>query len=219
MKFLIKREQNLYSNTENLEIRRQQLNRKMNQEGIYKCHGQMQGDYTVFIPNKSLPAEKLAEEAHLQTIHGGVTLTMTRIRGQYWIPTLRQLVKRIIKSCYGCKRFNISHYPKPSQGLTSTDRTRQDLPFSVIGTDYAGPFICNTKGKRYIKVYLLLFTCSLTRAVHLEILSNQTTQEFMQALKRLIIRRGRPKVIYSDNAKTFEKASKWIKRVYKDEGM
>ena len=65
----------------------------------------------------------------------------------------------------------------------------------------------------------MLFTCSLTRAVHLEILPNQTTQEFIQALKRLIARRGRPKVIYSDNAKTFEKASKWIKRVYKDEGM
>ena len=65
----------------------------------------------------------------------------------------------------------------------------------------------------------MLFTCSLTRAVHLEILPNQTTQEIIQALKRLIARRGRPKVIYSDNAKTFEKASKWIKRVYKDEGM
>ena len=93
------------------------------------------------------------------------------------------------------------------------------MPFSVTGTNYAGPFICKTKGKRDIKVYLLLFTCSLTRAVHLEILPNQTTQEFIQALKRLIARRGRPKVIYSDNAKTFEKASKWIKRVYKDEGM
>ena len=93
-------------------------------------------------------------------------------------------MKRIIKKCYRCKRFNISHYPKPSQGLIPTDRTKQDLPFSVIGTDYAGPFICKTKGKRDIKVYLLLFTCSLTRAVHLEILPNQTTQEFIQVLKR-----------------------------------
>ena len=174
---------------------------------------------SVLISNKSLLAEKIVEEAHLQTIYGGVTLTMARTRDQYWIPTLRQLVKRIVKRCHSCKRLNISHYPKPSQGLIPTDRTKQDLPFSVIGTDYAGPFICKTNGKRDIKVYLLLFTCSLTRAVHLEILPNQTTQEFIQALKRLIARRGRQKVIYSDNAKTFEKATKWIKRVYKDEGM
>ena len=93
------------------------------------------------------------------------------------------------------------------------------MPFSVIGTDYVGPFVCKAKGEKDVKVYFLLFTCSLTRAVHLEILPNQTTQEFIQALKRLIARRGRPKVIYSDNAKTFEKASKWIKRVYKDDGM
>ena len=92
----------------------------------------------MFIANKSLLAEKIVEEAHLQTIHGGVTLTMARTRDQYWIPTLRQLVKRIIKRCYGCKRFNISHYPKPSQGLIPTDKTKQDLTFSVIRTNYAG---------------------------------------------------------------------------------
>ena len=44
-------------------------------------------------------------------------------------------------------------------------------------------------------------------------------QEFIKALKRLITRRGRPKVIYSDNVKIFEEASKRIKRIYKDEGM
>ena len=175
-KFLIKREQNLYSNTKNFKISRRQLNLKLDQEGIYECYGRIQGYYLVFIPNKSVLAEKLVERAHLQAIHGGVTLTMARIRDQYFILTLRQLMKRIIKRCYGCKRFNISHYPKPSQGLIPTDRTKQDLPFSVIGTDYAGPFICKTKGKRDIKVYLLLFTCSLNRAVHLEILPNQTTK-------------------------------------------
>ena len=112
-KFLIKRQQNLHSNTENFEISRQKLNLKMNQEGIYECHGRIQGDHPVFIPNKSLLAERLVEEVHLQTIQGGVTLTMARIRDQCWIPTLRKLVKRIIKRRYGCERFNISHYPKP----------------------------------------------------------------------------------------------------------
>ena len=82
---------------------------------MYLCLGRIQGDYPVFIPKKSLLAEKLVEEAHLPTIHGRVTLAMTKIRDQYWIPTLKQLVKRIIKKFHGCKRFNISHYPKPSQ--------------------------------------------------------------------------------------------------------
>ena len=45
-----------------------------------------------FFPSKSLLVEKLVEEAHLQKIHGEVTLTMAKKRDQYWIPTLRQLV-------------------------------------------------------------------------------------------------------------------------------
>ena len=116
-KFLIKREQNLYRENKNFEISRQQLNLKMNQEGIYECHGRIH-------PNKSVVPEKLVEVAHLQTIYGGVTLTMSIIRDQYWIPTLRQLVKRIIKRCYECKKFNISNYPKPSQGLIPTEQNK-----------------------------------------------------------------------------------------------
>ena len=75
------------------------------------------------------------------------------------------------------------------------------------------------KGKKERKVNLLLFTCSLSRAIHLEVLPNQTTQELIHAIKRLIARRGRPKVIYSDNTKTFVAASKLIERINKDELM
>jgi hypothetical protein len=36
-------------------------------------------------------------------------------------------------------------------------------------------------------------------------------------LKRLITRRGQPKVIYSDNGATFKAVDKWLKQVQKDE--
>ena len=79
-------------------------------------------------------------------------------------------------------------------------RTEQKLPFKVIGADHAGPIYCKTKSKREVKVYILLFTCSASRAIHLEMLTNQTTGEFIKALKRLVARRGRPQIICSDNA-------------------
>ena len=65
-KFSTKREQNLYSNIKNFGIIGQQLNLKMNREGIYENQGRIQGDFPVFIPSKSVLAEKLVEEAHLQ---------------------------------------------------------------------------------------------------------------------------------------------------------
>ena len=73
------------------------------------------------------------------------------------------------------------------------------------------------KNKKEKKSYILLFTCSLTRAIHLELLPDQTKKEFIRALTRLIARHGCPETIYSDNAKTFVTASKWIKSINKSE--
>ena len=74
-----------------------------------------------------------------------------------------------------------------------------------------------TKNKAERKAHLLLYGCSLTRAVHLEVLKSMETSEFIPSLKRFIARRGRPKVIYSDNAKTFKAAAKWLRKLQQDE--
>ena len=73
----------------------------------------------------------------------------------------------------------------------------------------------HAKKKIEKKSYILLFTGSLKRAIHLELLPDQTKEEFIRALKRLVARRGCPETIYSNNAKTFVAASKLIKRINK----
>ena len=115
-------------------------------------------------------------------MHGGVISTMAAVREIYWITKLRQLTKKVIRNCFGCKRFKVKLFTTPPQG-------------QLHGK--------NAKNKREKKSYILLFTCSLTRAIHLELFPDQTKEEFIRALKRLIARRGCPETIYSDNAKTF----------------
>ena len=44
----------------------------------------------------------------------------------------------------------------------------------------------------------MLYRFSLTRAVHLKVLQSLEVEEFLSSLKRLIARRGRPEIIYSD---------------------
>ena len=65
------------------------------------------------------------------------------------------------------------------------------------------------------KSYIALFTCAVTRAVHLELVSDLSTENFLLALKRFISRRGLCKVIYSDNAKTFKRADQDLKELWK----
>lgn len=63
----------------------------------------------------------------------------------------------------------------------------------------------------------MIYSCSLTRAVFLELLPSLETGEFINSLKRLIARRGRPTKIYSDNGRTFIATANWLKKVRKDE--
>ena len=72
---------------------------------------------------------------------------------------------------------------------------------------------CNRNGGE--KNAYIPFTSSLTRAIHLELLPDQTADEFIRALKRLMARRGCPETIYSDNAKVYVVASKWFKKINK----
>ena len=71
------------------------LNLQRNTNDMYECRGRIQGDYPIYIPKYSLLAEKIVQEAHIRTINGEVSLTMTEVRKNYWIPKLRGLTKKI----------------------------------------------------------------------------------------------------------------------------
>ena len=217
LKFYIKREQTKFENSEAFKENQSKLNLCKNQEGIYECRGRIEGKFPVYLPSESVLSDKIIFSAHKSTIHGGVTMTMSQVRSDYWIPTLRNRTKSIIRKCNTCKKFRAVSYPEPKPGLLTKDRTEQCFPFQVIGVDYAGPIYYRSKIKRDLKAYILLFSCSVSRAVYLELTPNLITSEFIRCLKRLIARRGRPKIIYSDNAKTFKAGAKLLHKINKDE--
>jgi hypothetical protein len=50
--------------------------------------------------------------------------------------------------------------------------------------------------------------------MHLELLPSLETDEFFKSFKTFIARRGRPKLVYSDNGGTFVGAASWLRQVY-----
>ena len=213
----VKRAQAAYLKTEQFEEDKLMLNLQKNSTGVYECRGRIQGNYPIYLPPNSILSDKMVMAAHRRTLHGGVGLTMAAIRSRYWIPRLRQLAKRMMKKCYGCKRFQAVARAHPPVGNLPNDRTEGSVPFQVIGVDFAGPIAYRSKRNKDGKAYIILFTCSLTRAVYLELLPNQTMEEFIRSLKRLIARRGRPEKIYSDNGKTVVAAARWLYKIMKEE--
>ncbi|GFW83743.1 integrase catalytic domain-containing protein [Trichonephila clavipes] len=122
----------------------------------------------------------------------------------YWIPKGRQLVKTMIRICFVCKKYSA----KPADQLSGQlprDRITQSPPFQIVGIDFTDAILVkDNQGTR--KSYVSLFTCAVTRAVHLELVSDMSTKCFLLALRRFLARRGNCKVIYSDNARTFKAA-------------
>uniref|UniRef100_A0A1I7WRF6 Integrase catalytic domain-containing protein n=1 Tax=Heterorhabditis bacteriophora TaxID=37862 RepID=A0A1I7WRF6_HETBA len=82
-------------------------------------------------------------------------------------------------------------------------RVIRSRPFEHVGLDYFGPLTISTKKEGDNKVYGCIITCTTTRLIHLELVTNMTTQCFINALRRFIARRGVPSTITSDNANTF----------------
>ena len=171
------------------------------------------------LPDDALCSKKLVMHAHLQTLYGGVSLMMAKIREKYWIPRLRRQTKRVINECRGCKRFYITALANLPTGNLPKERTEGSEPFKSIGVDFARPIKYFSEKKREMKAYILPFACSLIRAVYLDLQPDKTTKQFLRGLKRFVARRGRLEKFFSDKGRTLVSACKWLKNVQQDEKM
>ena len=96
--FWIKHEQQKTEKTNSFKENQVCLNLQKNNAGIYQRMGRIQGQHPLYIPRRSILAEKIAHEAHKRTMHWRVISTMAAIREIYWITKLQQLTRRIIRN-------------------------------------------------------------------------------------------------------------------------
>ena len=85
--------------------------------------------------------------------------------------------------------------------------------FTHVSIDFAGPLYVKDMSLNQSKVYVCLFTCCSTRAVHLELTNLLSAESFLLTFRRFVGRRGLPSTIWSDNAKTFKTASKDVQKL------
>ena len=87
-------------------------------------------------------------------------------------------------------------------------------PFSRVRVDFAGPMYVKGLGKQLKKVYVCLFSCCVTRALHLDLVEGLSTPTFLRCLRKFTGRRGTPTLIVSDNTKTFKGAEEEIRTLF-----
>ncbi|PZC75506.1 hypothetical protein B5X24_HaOG206047 [Helicoverpa armigera] len=98
-------------------------------------------------------------------------------------------------------------------GALPRPRVTQSYPFSHTGCDFAGPIQVRSmkgRGHKSYKGYIAVFICLATKAIHLELVGDLSTELFIAALRRFMARRGHVHHMYSDNATNFVGAAKFL---------
>ncbi|XP_050293812.1 uncharacterized protein LOC126734295 [Anthonomus grandis grandis] len=152
---------------------------------------------------------------HKLLLHPGPQLLLSSIREGFWPLAGRNLARKIYRDCVYCFRANPTPIC-PIMGNLPKNRVNPAPPFFTTGVDYAGPFSVKDRqgrGFKVTKAYICLFICFVTRAIHLELVSDLTTEAFLASFKRFVSRRGKPNQVYSDNGSNFLGANQELKQL------
>ncbi|XP_062542246.1 uncharacterized protein LOC134210216 [Armigeres subalbatus] len=146
----------------------------------------------------------VVEYYHRKYFHAGQQQIVSTVREQFWPTSVRNLARQVIHGCVQCFRAK----PKIQDQLMADlppERVRPCSPFQKVGVDYCGPFyvLYPQRRARPIKCFVAVYVCLVTKAVHLELAADLTTQAFLATLHRFSARRGKPSLIMCDNATNF----------------
>ena len=107
-------------------------------------------------------------------------------------------VKGIIRLCVVCKKVEGLPYKSTLNSDLPNFCIDNSPPFIHTGIDFAGPLLVSDK--EHAKYYVYLFTCAVTRAVHLEIVDSLGVDSFIHAFRCFCALRDLPGLITLDNA-------------------
>lgn len=173
--------------------------------------------HPAILPRNSPLTSLVIADAHEKTLHGGTQLTLSYLRQTYWIVGGRVPVRSFILRCTNCAR-NRGVRAQQLMGQLPPARVNPSRAFYHCGIDYAGPFTIKTwkgRGAKTHKSWIAVFVCLVTSAVHLEIVTDYTTETFIAAYRRFISRRGICNTLYSDCGTNFLGADKILRDLFR----
>lgn len=164
--------------------------------------------HRVLFPRDNRFTELLIHNHHKRMGHQFEDGTICSIRSRYWVPNLRPLVRSVKMRCAVCKIRTAQPCPE-IDGQLPVDRLIPALNFT--GLDYFGP-VNVTIGRRHEKRWIALFTCLTTRAVHMEVAQDLSTDACLSCINNFCNLRGIPARIRSDCGTNFVGADRKIRR-------
>ncbi|XP_074026866.1 uncharacterized protein [Leptinotarsa decemlineata] len=194
----------------------------LDKEGIIRVGGRIsKADITydrkfpIVLASKHTLTKLIVKDEHHRQLHAGAQAVLASLRLNYWPINGRNTIRGILRKCMTCFRVKPTSILQ-KMGELPESRVSPTRPFYTSGVDYAGPFNIRDgklRNRKVVKCYICLFICFSTKAVHMELVGDLTTDSHLNALKRFISRRGICSNLYSDNATTFVGANNELKSI------
>ena len=174
------------------------LNLFLDDQGILRVKGKFRNNnYPILLSDKSPLTKMIIIDAHQSLSHSGCYAVLTEIRKHYFIPKHFSTVKKSLKQCVHCRRFN-NHSIRLNQNLYRNFREDPPtVPFANVFIDYLGPFNVKIE-KENSKVWILIFTCTWSRAINLKICKSLNVSDFLRAFSLHCFEFGIPQLCVSD---------------------
>ncbi|XP_043063802.1 uncharacterized protein LOC122319967 [Drosophila ficusphila] len=160
--------------------------------------------HPILLPKDHPVTKAIIVYFHKKYMHAGSQALLATLRQRYWPIGGRKFVASVINKCVRCFRMRPVTW-EHVMGNLPANRVQPNPAFHTTGVDYCGPFYhkAESRNKAPHKCYIAVFVCFSTKAAHLEVVQDLTTDSFIAALRRFISLRGTPRTIWSDNATNF----------------
>lgn len=198
------------------------LNPLIDSEGLLRVGGRLENSnltenekHPMLLPPHHKLTHLIIIEEH-KAMHAAPLALLANIRLKFWPLQGRRLTTRVVNRCVECIRAK-PKFSTPLMGPLPAERVVAAPAFTSVGIDFTGPIRLKSSTKVATlnrKAYITVFVCYVTKAVHLDISADLSTETFINTFKRFISRRGMPHVIFSDNAKTFVAADKYVQKCF-----
>ena len=153
--------------------------------------------FPILMSDKSHLTKLLISNIHGDLAHGGTYNVLSVLRKQFWVPSIYSTVKKILKACVSCRRFNARNVKLNTNSYRPFRAEPPSQCYKYLFCDYMGPI--NIKyGEKKLKIWILCFTCLWSRSVNLKICPDLTAKGFLRAFQMHVFEWGLPSKVFSD---------------------
>lgn len=146
-------------------------------DGLLRCRGRMSHaelpyatKHPILLDGNHRFTTLAIKDCHSRVMHSGVKDILTELRSKFWLVKGRQADNKFPHNCVTCLRYEGKPYKAPPPPPLPDFQVTTAPAFTFTGLDYAGPlYVKGEKKKTEKKVRIFLYTCCVTKAVHLDI--------------------------------------------------